>query len=64
MAPVSAPAATSPTEPPRLLLHARWLLIRLPEEAQPRAFTAPQPPGFAPPIRTHLGGLSRTHAAC
>ena len=34
---------------PRLLLHARRLTILLPEEAQPRAFTAPLPPGFAPP---------------
>lgn len=34
---------------PRLLLHARRLVILLPEEAQPRAFTAPLPPGFAPP---------------
>ena len=34
---------------PRRLLHARRLVILLPEEAQPRAFTAPLPPGFAPP---------------
>jgi 23S rRNA-/tRNA-specific pseudouridylate synthase len=34
---------------PRLLLHARRLVIRIPAEAQPHAFTAPLPPGFAPP---------------
>ena len=34
---------------PRLLLHARRLVIRIPAEAQPRAFTAPVPAGFAPP---------------
>ena len=34
---------------PRLLLHARRLSIRLPVDQQPRTFTAPWPPDFAPP---------------
>ena len=34
---------------PRLLLHALRLVIRIPAAAQPRAFTAPLPAGFAPP---------------
>lgn len=34
---------------PRLLLHAHRLVIRIPADAEPRAFTAPLPPGFAPP---------------
>ena len=34
---------------PRLLLHARRLTIRLPAAAEPRTFTAPLPPDFAPP---------------
>lgn len=34
---------------PRLLLHARRLGIRLPGDREPRTFTAPWPPDFAPP---------------
>ena len=34
---------------PRLLLHARRLSIRLPGDREPRTFTAPWPPDFAPP---------------
>ena len=34
---------------PRLLLHAHRLVIRIPADAAPRAFTAPLAPDFAPP---------------